>query len=170
MIDRILNFQRIVYASKVSAADIKLRLNSIFNQKGYKYNLSGKFITERDFKATDKWTIGIYIRNFENDPAYLKGKIKETKEGTLIDVTVRPNSIFSIFGLLFPLVGTFALISSYFGKTDEEALGVGIGFIIFGLVCYPIGNYLRNRIRNKFEDYLELETPTLNESKIHGNK
>ncbi|MGQ1786013.1 MULTISPECIES: hypothetical protein [unclassified Saccharicrinis] len=162
MIDKILNFQRIEYESKMSIHDFKSRLSSIFDQKGFKYNLSGKFTTELDFKATDKWTIGIYIRSFENDPAYLKGKIKDSKEGIIVDVTVRPNSIFSLFGLLFPLVGLIALISTDFGKTDEEALGVGIGFIVFGLICYPIGNYLRNRIRNKFEEYLELKRPVLN--------
>ncbi|SMO93561.1 hypothetical protein SAMN06265379_1207 [Saccharicrinis carchari] len=159
MIDKVLNFQRIEYRSKMSAQDFKSRLSSIFSQKGFKFNLSGKFTSEQDFKATDKWTIGIYIRSFENDPAYLKGKIKDSKNGVTVEVLVRPNSIFSLFGLLFPLIGMIALVSTNFGKTDEDALGVGIGFIIFGLICYPIGNYLRNRIRNKFEDYLDLARP-----------
>lgn len=159
MIDRILNYQKIEYQSKLSAHEFKSRLNNIFNEKGYKYNLSGKFTSEKDFKAVDKWTIGIFIRSFENDPAYLKGKIKDSKDGIVVDVIVRPNSIFPIFGLLFPLVGVYALISTNFGKTDKDALGIGIAFVFFGLFCYPIGKYLRNRIRNKFEEYLRLERP-----------
>lgn len=159
MIDKILNFQRIEYRSKMSARKFKMRLESIFNQKGLKYNLSGKFTTERRFKATDKWTIGIYIRSFERDPAYLKGNVKDSEDGIVVDVIVRPNSIFTLFGFLFPVIGMIALISTNFGKTNEDGLGVGIGFVIFGLINYPIGNYLRNRLRNKLENYLDLERP-----------
>ncbi|MBK3519981.1 hypothetical protein [Carboxylicivirga marina] len=153
MIDKILNYQRVEYYCKLSAQDFKTRLSRVLNLKGY--NLSGKFTSDRDFKLSDAWTIGIFIQSFENDPAYLKGRIKDSKEGIIVDVLVRPNSIFSIFGLLFPLIGIYTLISSDFGKAAEGA----IFFIIFGLIWYLIGIYLKVRIRNKFEDYLGLERP-----------
>jgi hypothetical protein len=159
MIDRILNYQKIEYQSKLSAHEFKSRLNNIFNEKGYKYNLSGKFTSEMGFKAVDKWTIGIFIRGFETDPAYLKGKIKDSKDGIVVDVIVRPNSNFSLFGLMLPLVGLYELISTSFGNADKDALGIGIGVIVFGLFSYLMGKYLRNRIRNKFEEYLRLERP-----------
>jgi hypothetical protein len=159
MIDKIFNIERLEYKSNLSTQDFKNKLDTIFNQGtfNYKYNLTGKFINDYEFKATDKWTIGLYIRSFENDPAYLKGKIKATNSGIILNVTVRPNSIFSIFGFLFPIAGIFALFATGFGSTNEDGLIVGLAFVIIGLIFYPLGKFLRNRLRKKFEKYLDLK-------------
>lgn len=159
MIDKILNIERLEYKSNLTTQDFKNKLDTIFNQGTFKfkYNLSGKFINNYEFKATDKWTIGVYIRSFENDPAYLKGKIKETGDGLILNVTVRPNSIFSIFGFIFPIAGIFAMFATGFGSTSEDGLIAGLTFILIGLIFYPLGRFLRNRLRNKFEQYLDLK-------------
>lgn len=141
MIYRILNIERLEYKSNLTAPVFKNKLDKIFNQGTlkFKYNLSGKFINDFEFKATDKWTIGIYIRGFENDPAYLKGKITETSNGIIINITVRPNSIFLIFGFLFPIVGFFALFAPIFGNTTEDELMGSLAFIFIGLIFYSLG-------------------------------
>lgn len=154
LIDKIFNIERLEYKSNRKISIIKNRLDKIFNQGTLQYNLSGKFINDNEFQATDKWTIGLYIRSFENDPAYLKGKIDETSNGATIKVSVRPNSIFPIFGFLFPLLGIFALFSK-----SQDGLTVGLAFIASGLISYPIGKFLRVRLRNKFERYLDLKRP-----------
>lgn len=87
----------------------------------------------------------------------MKGKIKETSSGLILNVTVRPNSIFSIFGFFFPIAGIFALFATGFGSTTEDGLIAGLTFILIGLFFYPLGRILRNRLRNKFEQYLDLK-------------
>ncbi len=135
MIDKILNIKRLEYKSTFAIQDFKNELDAIFSQGvfNFKYNLSGKFINNYEFKVTDKWTIGLYIRSFENASAYLKGKITETSNGIILNVLVRPNSIFSIFGLLFPILGIFILFEIGFGITTEDVKIVGFMFILVGL-------------------------------------
>lgn len=159
MINEIFNIETKEYKSTLNAQDFKNKLERIFKQGAltFKYNLTGSFINDDEFKAVDKWTIGINIKSFENDPAYLKGKIKETNDGTIITLTVRPNSIFLIFGFLCPFVGILTFVNSGFGSTNQDELIVGLGFIISGLISYLIGRYSRNRLRNKFEQYLDLK-------------
>jgi len=159
MIDKLLNIERINYKSNSSSQDFKRNLNNILNQGTFKfkYNLAGKFINDNEFKIIDKWTIGVYIRSFENDPAYLRGKIIEKENGITVKVSVRPNSIFPLFGFLFPILGLFAIFTTGFGQENNEGLFVGLFFIVFGIIIFPIGRLLRNRLRNKFEQYLDLK-------------
>ncbi len=137
MIDKLIQTERFTYITSLKPEAFKAKLESIFNRKtfDFKYNLSGKFTDEYKFKATSKWTIGVYIRSFENDPAYLRGTINEHSKGSEIDVSVRPNSIFIIFGIVFPIIGIASLINGL-GIGDEDAIFVGLFFPIMGGIWY----------------------------------
>ena len=94
----------------------------------------------------------MFIRNFEKDPAYLKGVIEDTREGVWINVLVRPNSIYTLFYIVLLLVG---VIASFFSvNNDIQTIGT---CMIFSVFSYFLGFFYRNRLRNKFENYLGLK-------------
>jgi hypothetical protein len=159
MIRKLLMVERVEYKSNLTAQNFKYKLEKIFNQGTFdlKYNLAGKFIGDTEFKVTDKWTIGIIIKNFEKDPAYLKGKMNETPQGLILEVSVRPNSVFPLFRIISPILGVFALFSTEFDSQTSDVKMIGLVFIVFGLAFYLLGKFLRYRLRNKFEQYLDLK-------------
>lgn len=156
--DKLIQLERFTYITNLSPDGFKSKLESIFNRKtfDFKYNLSGKFTDEYKFKATSKWTIGVYIRSFENDPAYLRGTIHNHSKGCKIEVSVRPNSIFMLFGIVFPIVGVTLLINGL-NIGDEESVFGGLFFALMGGFWYLVGKFLRRRLKRQFEEYLQVK-------------
>ena len=136
------------------------KLDELFlKKKGYfkKQNLVGKFIDYPDtFIITPKWWF-VYIRNFERDPAILKGvatKISDTE--TKIEIAVRPNSVFLILFVVFLLAGLFTLFK--FGlTTDIRHNLMSTWLLIFGLpTTLFMGRFAATKLRKSFENYFDL--------------
>jgi hypothetical protein len=157
-IDLLLNREKLEYKSDLGAPDFKQKLDSIFSPDSFEvnYNLSGEFTGEFAFTATDKWTLGFYIRSFERDPAYLKGLIEEDGNGSVIYITVRPNYTFQLAapGALLICLTEMTSSSSVFQGIDR--IIAGLVMLLAGIVLYALGVFFRIRLRNKFEKYLGL--------------
>ncbi len=95
--------------------------------------------------------------NSKRKSAYLKGKIIKSGKGTLIKLNSKPNSILSIFAILSVFIGIITTIAAELNKENNEFLSIGLIFITVGTISYPIGIFLRNRLRNNFEKYLDLQ-------------
>lgn len=121
-------------------------------------NLTGHFVEYPDsFFITPKWSFA-HIRNYETDPAYLKGIIFDTVNNrTKIEITVRPNSVFLIVlvGFLIAAIGRL-----YKFLVDKELLvkllpALFGGIFILGLLSVT-AKYFTKSIRSSFERYLEI--------------
>lgn len=158
MLEKLLNIERIIYRSSDSRQTIEAKLEKIFKNErlGFQHNISGKFISANEFKAADNWTIGVSIRSFEKDPAYLKGKIFDEGKGTILRIRVRPNSIFPLFSIIFPVGGFIAAFTSDFDSGLMEDGLPSLVFILVGLISYWLGGLLKSRLKRKIELYLGL--------------
>lgn len=156
VIEKILNTQNINYSSNLNADNLKQKIVAIFA----KSNLSfvGKFITQNGFAAADKWTyIKWYIPNFKRKTAYLNGEIIKTEKGSLIKLTIKPNPVVSIFPGLTILIGIIFIIVAELNNGNDKTRTFGIIVIVVGILFYLFGMFLRNRLRNNFKKYLDLQ-------------
>lgn len=154
-------FTYIVNAPKESVIQ---RLDLLFTEKSGLFkqpNLSGKFVDYPDtFFLTQKWWFG-HIRNFEREPAILKGvisKISDTQ--TEIEISVRPNSIFLMFFIFLLPYGAFNLYRASSTKDLNSTL-VGLWSIVFCFpILYLIAKGLTKKLRTNFETYMGLKPAT----------
>ena len=120
-------------------------------------NLQGKFVDYPDtFFVTQKWWFA-HINNFEREPAILKGVITKTNENeTIIEIAVRPNSIFLILFIFFLPFGIYGLYKA--AVTNElSATLVGLWTFIFALpVLYFFAKNYSNKLRRSFERYMSI--------------
>ena len=156
MIGKILNTQNIIYSSNLNGDNLKQKIQNIFE----KSNLSfvGKFTSQNRFSAADKWTyIKWYVPNFKRQTAYLNGEIIETGKETLIKLHIKPNPVVSIFPALTILIGLIFIIVAELNDDNATTLNFGLILIAVGILFYLIGMFLRNRLRNNFKKYLDLQ-------------
>ena len=156
MIDKTLNSKKTSYSSNVNEDNLKKKIKNIFEQRTL--NVAGKFISLNEFAAYDTWTIiGWSLPNFKRKSGYLKGRIIKSGKETLIKLNSKLNSILSIFAILSVFIGIITTIAAELNKENNQFLSIGLIFITLGTVSYPIGIFLRNRLRNNFEKYLDLQ-------------
>ncbi|MEJ7677778.1 MAG: hypothetical protein WKG06_07910 [Segetibacter sp.] len=138
------------YYANRSVDDLRLEIQQLFNRQGanFSINLTGKFISEYEFEMTPKWQF-IMIRNYENEIAYLKGRIFQDKEQkTRATFTVRPNSIFLIFFFIFPIIGILVLSKS--GQNYKDTLAAYLFIIAVPLIVLAFGYFAKQGIKNRF--------------------
>ena len=120
-------------------------------------NLQGKFVDYPDtFFVTQKWWFA-HIQNFEREPAILKGVItKKNENETIIEIAVRPNSVFLILFIFFLPFGIYGLYKA--AVTNElNATLVGLWTLIFALpVLFFFAKNSSNVLRKSFEQYLSI--------------
>jgi hypothetical protein len=151
MIEKILNIKKLSYSSTLNEVSLKKKIVGVFDQGTS--TLVGKFTNKNEFIVYDKWTIITwYVPNFKRKSAYLKGEIVESENGVKINVSIKPNSILSIFAILSSLIGVGLAITA----DNDQLLFAGLVFITVGIIYYLIGIYLTNRLRKNFEHYLDL--------------
>lgn len=153
MVDSILNTKNIKYFSSLNGDHLRLKIEDLFKQS----NLSfvGAFTSKNEFETYDKWNyIKWYVPNFKRKTAYLKGKITKSESGTLLKLNIKPNPVVSIFPILTILIGIITLIVA---GLNNETLIFGFIIIAVGVLFYLFGMFLRNRLRNNFKKYLELQ-------------
>lgn len=84
-------------------------------------NLDVKFVDYPDtFFMTQKWWLG-HISNFEKEPAILKGVItKKNDNETIIEISVRPNSVYIILFVCFLPFGLYSLYKAAVIKRTQR--------------------------------------------------
>ena len=120
-------------------------------------NLVGKFVEYPDtFYMTQKWWLG-HIKNFEREPAILKGVITQKNENeTTIEISVRPNSVFLILFVCFLLFSIYALYKAIITKDLNPTL-VGMWPLVFALpLLFLFARAASTNLRKSFEKYLNL--------------
>ena len=156
------------YYSDKSIDELKTDIQNLFDKtKGWNFsvNLTGKFISEFEFKMTPKWQL-ITISNFERDISYLNGQLFSDKlKRTRVVFTVRPNSIFLIFFLIFPIIGTYIFINE---NTNGDNIDIKIAGLVFTLIVPAItliiAHFAKQGIKNRFVETFDLK-PFTQESK-----
>lgn len=157
MMDRILNIEEINYSSSLSEESLKKRIEDLFAQSTLQ--LVGKLTNEHEFTAYDKLAvIGWNMPGLKRKSAYLKGKITPEKGGTLVKLKTNPNSVLPLFAILATFLGivitTITLLNAQY---NSFVLIFGFILIALGLVYYPMSTFLRNRLRNKIVNHLDLK-------------
>ncbi len=156
MIEKILNTQKINYSSNLNGDNLKQKIEDIFKQSTL--SLVGEFTSQNEFAAFDKWSIiTLYVPNLKRKTAYLKGKILKSENGTLIKLNFRPNTVLSVFPILSVLIGLIIIIVAKLNNENTQFLILGLIFVLAGILYYSIGIFSRNRLRNNFEKYLDLQ-------------
>jgi hypothetical protein len=138
------------------------RLRYLFEQENGLFqapDLCGHFAGEESFYITPKWSF-MSIRNFENDPAMLKGVVSEIGlKRSRIEIVVRPNSIFLIFFIILLFFGLFQLTMIFTGENSNNHF-FGAVIIIGGALPFWIWQATRvtGSIRKNFEEYLGIHS------------
>lgn len=156
MIQKFLNTEEVSYSSNLNEENLKKRIEDLFEQRTLR--LAGKLTSENEFTAYDKFVVIAWnMPNLRRQSAYVKGKITQKENGTLIKLKVSPNSILPIFAILATLCGVI-ITSIALSNTvvDKFFLMLGLVFITLGIVYYPVSKVLRNRLLNKIVKYLDL--------------
>ena len=150
---KILNIREVSYSSKLDIESVKNKIEKLYEQK--KLRLGGRFINKNEFTVYDKLVVvGWNMPNLRRKSAYVKGKIIAKEEGTILKLTIKPNSILPIFAIFSALIGiTITLLTI---TENKFYLIFGLTFIALGTIYYPLSIFLRNRLHNKIVKYLYL--------------
>lgn len=157
---KIFYFQVFYYIIDAPKEVVIESINHLFMERSHLFkspNLSGKFVDfPETFYMTQKWWFA-NIRNFESEPAILKGVITEVNSiQTKIEIAVRPNSIFLILFLFFLPYGGYFLYNALITK-EFNPLYVGLWTLLFvlPLLCI-VAKFCSKRLRKTFEKYMNL--------------
>lgn len=158
MKDKILKIERVEYKSPWNGDEFRERLKDIFSQKTFrfKHNLHGKFINKDKFRIIDKITLGVYLQG-GGDPAYILGEIQEIDNHARIHISARPSPIFPILGWTLPVIGFILIFSGFWVNINIEKIMAGLFLLFIAILSRKTGEFLKNRLLNKFERVLDLE-------------
>lgn len=145
--------QYVVYDSIENVRD---EIKSVINRKSLNFsrNLTGRFYSDTEFIATPKWSFAI-IHWIETDLTYLKGKLANDLEKTIIHVTVRPNSIFVILFYIFAALSFSQLVGISRIGNDDPVFRF-LFFPLFVIIVTSLMIFSTNRLRVRFERHLRL--------------
>lgn len=162
MKDKILKIQRVEYKLLWNGDEFRERLKDIFSQEmfRFKHNLHGKFINKDKFRIIDKITLGVYLQG-GGDPAYIVGEIQEIDNHARIRISARPSPIFPLMGWTLPIIGFILIFSGFWVNINISKIIAGLFLLFIGILSRKTGEFLRNRLRNKFERALDLERQTI---------
>jgi hypothetical protein len=153
---KLLNIEESKYTSKLSAEQL---ITQITNQlEDNSLGLSGRLTSDNEFTIHDKMiVIGWSMPNLKRKSAYAYGKLTKINAGTLITLSLRPNSILPLFAIVAILGGIiFTSMLLILSNQQTYYLAFGIGLIVLGFIYYPLSTLLRNRLRKKIETLLNL--------------
>jgi hypothetical protein len=140
------------YYSDKSVDGLRMDIRKVLDESwDFSVNLTGKFASEYEFEMTPKFQLAI-IKNFERDVSYLKGQIfGDLSKGTRVTFSVRPNSIFLIFSILFPLIGIFVLTVDTMDGSQDKSRSTAL-FFTFGVPVFMLlyGYFAKQAIKNRF--------------------
>lgn len=151
-----MNAKKIKYSSNLNVDGLKHKLEERFDQSPSTF--VGSFINQNEFAAYDKWSvIAWYVPNFKRKSAYLKGEILKSEKGTLLNLSMKPNTMLSVGPILSVLFGIILIIATNENTDNSRFLFIGLFFILIGVLYYAFGIYSRNRLQNNFDKNLDLQ-------------
>lgn len=117
-------------------------------------NITGKLNEDNSFQLTHKWSFS-FIRWIETSPAYINGTIKTDNNRTVIQISIRPNSMFvlSFYGLTVYFIYSFLQPKIF---SDEVAIFKLIFIPILELILYAIMMSYTSGLRKNFERAMHL--------------
>lgn len=156
MMQQILNIDEISYSSNLNEEGLKSKIEDLFEKRTL--GIVGKLTSENEFTVYDKLNVvGWSMPSLKRKAAYLYGKITKGEKGTLVKLTVKPNSILPVFAIASSIIG---LVIAYTAMSNTENdnffIIIGLVFIATGIIYYPISSLLKNRLRHKVVRYLNL--------------
>ncbi len=155
MINKLLNISTRIYPSNLTLDNLNHKIEDVFQQSDLSF--AGKFTGKNEFKVYDRWNyITWEVPNFKRKTAYLKGNIVETTKGSLLMLNTKPNTLITIFPLLFLISGTTTIILTGANIENRTTLIFGLIVIAFSIIFYITGILLRVRLQNNFKKYLDL--------------
>ncbi len=160
MIKKILNIEEKEYQWNLSRDEFIIRFEKVVQQesKPQSFSFAGQLKNGRNFFLSKRlFSADSYSNKLEIGPALIKGKFLTDSNKLILRVKFRPNATFSIFTILFPMIGLYMLISSFFVEVDNINLIFSFLFLFVGIACYIIGDLLKNNIKNKFEESFGLK-------------
>src|SRR6187402_1504911 len=127
------------YTLNDSVDNVRVNIESAIQRKWHDFavNIQGRFINDNTFIASPKWSL-VVIRWVESDLTYLKGTISHEGNKTLIDTTIRPNSVL-VISFYAILVWTFFEL---FGITDILKNGPRSNYLIFPFFTILLGTIM----------------------------
>lgn len=151
-----LNIKEVSYSLNLKEESLIKKAEDLFEQKTLSF--VGEFTNENEFRTYDKWNVvGWDMPNLKRKSAYLKGKIIKLEKGIRINISIKPNSIVSVFAIVSILMGVFFSILVEPNKENNHYLIVGVILIFMGIICCLSNLFLRNRLQKNFEECLGLK-------------
>ena len=152
----ILFTRRYKYTTHNSVDDVRADVEAIIDRRWYDFsvNMTGRFKSDGSFIFTHKWSLAI-IRWVETSPAYLNGTISSEDSKTIIETSVRPNSLFVLLFYLFIALFLVQLVgrSIIIGESKSVSL---IYFLVFGLILFGFMQLFTIGLKNRFERLLRI--------------
>lgn len=156
--------QRRKYTVFNSIESVRADFESITSRHWYDFseNITGRLNVDNSFRLTHKWSFAV-IRWVESSPAYLTGTFMADGDKTVVDTTLRPNSVLLIFFYLFSILSICAFlgIQTFIHGTMEYEL---LFFPSFSLILFGLMRIFTTGLRNRFERLMQLkgahEVPT----------
>lgn len=158
MTKRLLNTEEASYTSSLDMERLKKRVAALFEHNSLR--LAGRLRKDNAFTAHDQLTVVNWaMPNLRRKSAYLRGEMAATEQGTLIKLTINPNSILPISAVAAILIGMLNMIIALSNTAGDHnwLLLFGIVFLAIGIIYYPMSTLFRNRLRNKIVKHLDLQ-------------
>ena len=157
IIQKMLNIEETNYSSGLNTEGLKNRIEDLYHQNAMR--VAGRLTSENEFTIYDKWIIvGWSMPNLNRKAAYIYGKITEGEEGTLVNLKVTPNALLPIFSILSMLMGVVITLRALLNTEDDKFfLTLGVALIVIGMLYYPIGTLLKNRLLKRVVRSLDLK-------------
>jgi hypothetical protein len=137
--------------------NVRANLQGIADRKwnDFSNNITGRLNADDSFKLTHKWSFAVF-RWIENSPAYLSGTLTTEGNKTIIQTSLRPNSIFVMFFYLFTVLFLCEAVGIDTFFQGPKSLNL-LFFAFFNLVLFGLIKMYTSRLRNRFERLLQLQ-------------
>lgn len=132
----------------------KLRLITTRRYEDYSIDIVGRLEPDGRFELMNKWGI-TNTELVENRRAYLHGRLADSRNGSYVEISLRPNIVFIIFfyvSLAFLLLEVSGVsLIPYFSKPVKVIALCGINLVLLTVMFLSI-----NGLKKRFERLMQL--------------
>jgi hypothetical protein len=147
-----------LYSSDQTIDELKTDIENVLSKKWWQMdiNLTGSFFAPYAFRMTPKWQLAVFSNG--GSTAYLNGEMITHENQTLVRFTVRPNSTFTLFFFIAPLLMIIVMINSGKILTDQNGL-VAEGIFLVGVpvIMYFACVISKSALKNRFVQTFKLK-------------
>jgi hypothetical protein len=132
----------------------KLRFITTRRYEDYSIDIVGRLEPDGRFELMHKWGI-TNTELVENRRAYLQGILTENKDGSYLEISLRPNIVFIISFYLTLLLLTLEVfgfnIVPYLSKPVKIIALCGVNLLLLGIIFVSV-----NSLKKRFESLMQL--------------